>query len=463
MATLQEIFSIGNAGINAGRSLASLAAFNIANAQTPGFARRVPNFQAGGAAGLGVIVGPAQTIRNTVLARSLMSGQSRLGFHEGQLAALQVAETALNDLDGSGVSVAFTAFTQALKDLSVTPAGSAERQGVIGAAKSLATVFATTSAQLGDATRAALGQARDTADAVNTATQQIADLNARIRSNVGSSEDLVGLVDQREALLTSLSSDVEIQVVRQADGDVRVFTAGGRPLVTGAGASTLEVATTGTPPDYSIGVSITKPSGETVSSIAPLGGRLGGLINANNDQLGPAQARLDEIAFAYVQAFNTQHQSGTTPDGQPGGPFFTPLTSAVGAAGRIQVSESIVADPSLIATGGATSSGPTDNANVLALLGIPDQEGVMADGASVLQAYDTLVFTMARSINNADTGAAIEEASVSQVESLIASESGVNTDDELQRVAQAEVALQASATVAQRADAMTSALLDMLG
>jgi hypothetical protein len=69
-----------------------------------------------------------------------------------------------------------------------------------------------------------------------------------------------------------------------------------------------------------------------------MGGRLGGLIDAHNNVMASQVARLDEIAFSFVQAFNTQHQSGTTPGGQPGGPFFEPLTTSVGAARNIQVS-----------------------------------------------------------------------------------------------------------------------------
>jgi flagellar hook-associated protein 1 FlgK len=463
MATLQEIFSISSAGINAGRTSAAIAAFNIVNAQTPGFARRVDNFQAGPIIGMGVVAGPAQAVRNAILARTLMGGESRLGFHDGQLSALQTAESALNDLDGFGLNQAFLDLGTALDALSATPGSTANRQGLIGAAKALATTFAATSRQLTDASRSATDQAKDVAGSVNTAAKNIAALNARIRQTVGSEGDLAGLTDQRDALLTEMSKNIDIQVVSQKDGSVLVFAAGGRPLVTGTGSSTLEVGPTGAPPGFEIGVTFTKPGGAKVEALAPLGGRLGGLIDANNNVLGSQAARLDEIAFAFVQAFNTQHQSGTTPSGVPGSVFFDTISTVEGAARNIVVSQAIVADPSLIAGAGASPNGTSDNANFNALADLPNQIGVMSDGSSVLGAYDAMVFNLAVNINNAETGAAIETASVLQIQTLIDSESAVNTADEEAKLVQAKAALDAATAIATTANGMLDSLLAMVG
>ncbi len=463
MATLQEIFSISSAGINAGRTSAAIAAFNIVNAQTPGFARRVDNFQAGPIIGMGVIAGPAQAVRNAILARTLMGGESRLGFHDGQLSALQTAEAALNDLDGAGVNEAFLALNSALAALSAAPASTANRQGLVGAAQSLATTFAATSRQLSDAARYATDEAKGVAGNISTAAKNVAALNARIRQTVGSEGDLAGLIDQRDALLTDMSKNIDIQVVSQKDGSVLVFAAGGRPLVTGTGASTLEVGPTGAPPGFEISVTITKAGGAKTEPLAPLGGRLGGLIDANNNVLGSQAARLDEIAFSFVQAFNTQHQSGTTPDGAPGSVFFNPLSSVEGAARNIAVSQAIVADPSLIAGAGATPTGTSDNANFNALADIPNQVGVMSDGSSVLGAYDAMVFNLAVSINNAETGSAIETASVLQIQTLIDSESAVNSADEEAKLVQAKAALDAAAAIATTANSMLDSLLLLVG
>lgn len=463
MATLQEIFSISSAGINAGRTSAAIAAFNIVNAQTPGFARRVDNFQAGPIIGMGVIAGPAQAVRNAILARTLMGGESRLGFHNGQLSALQTAESALNDLDGSGLNKAFLDLGTSLAALSATPGSTANRQGLIGAAKSLATTFATTSRQLSDAARYATDEAKDVAGDINTAAKNVAVLNARIRQTVGSEGDLAGLTDQRDALLTEMSKNIDIQVVSQKDGSVLVFTAGGRPLVSGTGASTLEVGPTGAPPGFEVGVTITKSGGAKVPPLAPLGGRLGGLIDANNNVLGAQAARLDELAFSFVQAFNTQHQSGTTPSGTPGSVFFDTMSTVEGAARSITVSQAIVADPSLIAGAGATPSGTSDNANFNALAALPSQVGVMPDGSSVLGAYDAMVFDLAVNINNAETGVSIENASVLQIQTLIDSESAVNTGDEQAKLVQAKAALDAATAIATTANGMLDSLLLMVG
>jgi flagellar hook-associated protein FlgK len=104
--------------------------------------------------------------------------------------------------------------------VAAAPTGAAERQGLVGAAKALATVFATASRQLSDASTATFDEARDVAGTINQTVKEVATLNERIRQNVGVEGDLVGLVDQRDALLTELSESLDIQVVSQDDGSV---------------------------------------------------------------------------------------------------------------------------------------------------------------------------------------------------------------------------------------------------
>jgi flagellar hook-associated protein FlgK len=87
----------------------------------------------------------------------------------------------------------------------------------------------------------------------------------------------------------------------------------------------------------------------------------------------------------------------------------------------------------------------------------------MPDGSSILTAYDAMVFNLAVGVSNAETGSAIETAAVLQIQTLIDSESAVNTADEELNLAQAKSTLDAAAAVTSTATNMLDTLLAMVG
>ncbi|MGM0578347.1 MAG: flagellar hook-associated protein FlgK [Myxococcota bacterium] len=460
MASFHEILSIGQSGLNASRNLLQLASFNIANANTPGFSRRVQNLSAGAFPGQGVVVGDPTAIRSAVLRRNLVETSGRLGFHQGRLDAMTLAQEAFNDLDGVGVSSSLSEFENALAELSANPSSLPERQAVLGSAQSFISTMASSRQQLQSAFDTSLEQAQGIASDVSLKAQQVAQLNSKIRSLVHNGQDAGSLVDQRDAIVQELGSQVDVQVVPQTDGTVRLFTAGGRPLVAAEFASKLEVRST---PPAETEVVVVKPNGEELATLKPVGGQLGGHISAQNEDLASSIERLDELAFNYANAFNAAHESGFALDGTDGHSFFDVPPTAEGAAANLALSEDVAGQPGNIAAAGSATDAPGGNSNLETLQAISEQEGLLPSGLSVRGGLEALTFDQAQAVNSAETGISIEESSATQLENLIESQSGVNTDEELIKMTQANQAFEAAGLVVQRSDEMTQTLLSLLG
>ena len=229
MASMNEILTIGNSGLLASKSSSKWRA-STSPTRTHRIRRRSAQLQAQAVLGMGVSVQGPHAVRNELMSRHLNSTYGEKGFHEGQLSGLNLIQQAFNDLDGVGLGTAFNTFEDALAGLAGNPAGNAERQAVLNAATALGHSFAATRAQLQDGVNSTTAQADAVAFDVSSMAQQVAALNARIRALTDNGKDVGGLVDQRAALVSEISSQMSVQTVHQTDGSVLLYAGGGRPL-----------------------------------------------------------------------------------------------------------------------------------------------------------------------------------------------------------------------------------------
>ncbi len=227
MSTFNQILGIGASGLQASSNQLSLASFNIANADTPGFSRRVTDLTAQ-IFGLGIDPGNPRAIRNPILLHTVVSTLGQLGFHQGQLDGLNLIQEAFNDLDGVGLGSSLTAFEEALANLSANPAGLPERQAVLAAGTALSAAFASTRSQVQDGVEATTNQAQSTANQITLLAGQVAQLNDKIRGLTEQGLDVDTLVDQRDAAVSSLGELIDVQTVSQADGAMLLYSAGAR-------------------------------------------------------------------------------------------------------------------------------------------------------------------------------------------------------------------------------------------
>ncbi|MGB0588311.1 MAG: flagellar hook-associated protein FlgK [Myxococcota bacterium] len=463
MASMNEILTIGNSGLLASKSLLQMAGFNIANANTPGYARRSAQLQAQAVLGMGVSVQGPHAVRNELMARHLNTTYGDKGFHEGQLSGLNLVQEAFNDLDGVGLGRALNTFEDALAGLAGNPAGNTERQAVLNAATALGSSFSATRAQLQDGVDSSSAQANALAFDVSSKAQQVAALNNRIRALTDNGKDIGGLIDQRAALISDISAQMNVQSVQQIDGSVLLYAGGGRPLVSAEGASQVKINHQGPAGGFQSEVIFEKVNGEELVALQPVGGKIGGLLDSNNQVIAPTLVKIDELAEAFVNAFNAQHQAGFDFNGAAGGDFFSPIVAGVPAASQITLSAGVQGNPENVAASGNPLDVPGDNANGLLLEGIIRLPGLLPTGESAFDYYSDMVIDVSSSKQAASVGLEIETGSVAQLETMLESEVGVSVDEELIRMTKANQSFEAASQVIRNADQMSETVLTLLG
>lgn len=459
MAPISSIFSTATSGMGVAQSAAALISRNIANAQTPGYAREILPLSVG-LGGLGVLAGPPEAMRSALLERAVQGALGRTGFYESQVSHLSIAEQAVNDLDGGGIGPSLEAFQSALSALSANPSSADQRQALMNAARDLGSAFSSTRSQLDLTARGVRDDALSTADKINSLTSQIAQIDQRMRG-ARPGEERNTYATQRAALVEQVASLIDVDVRSNNDGTISLTTAGGRALVNG-GVANKVVVSQDAPPKSALAVSFEAPDGTKLPAVSnDFGGRLGGLVSMHNDTVMPAVENLDRLAYDFTTSFNSIHQAGFRADGSAGGDFFDAPLSVEGAAARVGLATGFTAND--IAAGLDPSMGAGDNGNLELLMQAAGESGQLAGGLSVPATWRQISTSVSRALSSAKTSAAFETASKEQLENLLASETGVSIDEEMFNLTQAQAALEASSNVIAVAQQMTDTVLSLVG
>jgi flagellar hook-associated protein 1 len=335
---VSDIFGISVSALQAFQAAINVTSNNVANASTPGYDKEtavlnegIPQSNGTASVGSGVLVSGISRAFSQAAANQLNTSQSTLG----QLNSLQNYSSQISNLFGTtagGLSTALQTFYSAWSTVSNDPTSTASRQALLGSAQGIATSFQNTSSQL-NALNADVNT-RITADVtqINSIAKSISTLNQQIA--VGTAQDggqpPNELLDQRDQLVTNLSSLVGITTTTDSNGALNVFVGNGQPLVLQGqttalttvpsqfNASQLEIST----------ASISNPISNSITS-----GDLGGLLAARNQVINPALNQLGQIATAVAQTVNSQQGDGLDLNGQFGANMFsTPTAQAVASS-----------------------------------------------------------------------------------------------------------------------------------
>lgn len=385
---MSDLLSVGASGLRAyGRALSNVGD-NIANAQTPGYARRTTRLEE--LAGNGEMVlyhaaGLANGVRvtgiNRITDQWLVDGSRAASADAGQTAArlpwLSAAEAGLAQ-GGNDVGTALTSLFNSADQLSADPTSTTLRSLFLAAADSTAAAFRRTAVSL-DSAVSGVGTA-----AVGAVTQLNTDLVALQKVNDGllrardGSTNQAGLLDERDRLLDSIGSVVPISVTydnRQA-ATVRLGGVAGPFMLSGPGGpSTFGVAIA---VDGRLSFSLSTVGG----AILPASGQLTGLAEAAN-HVADQRLALDGLATQVTVDLNTAHAAGIDANGNPGAALFV-----LGGAGAATIA-AIPHTPDEVAAADAVSA----NGNLLALAGLRGSSGVEAGWAALVAAQSQSVST----------------------------------------------------------------------
>jgi flagellar hook-associated protein 1 FlgK len=337
---LSDVFGISLSALRAFQSAVAVTSNNIANANTPGYAKESVTLvtaapQSNGAISVGAGVQVAGIARsfNQATANQLNSSQSSLG----QLNALQSYSSQIDNIVGTtagGLSTSLQSFYSAWSDVANSPTSTATRQALLGKAQSVANSFQSTNAQLDSLNLDVNSRITSDVQQINSLGDSISNLNKQIVISTaqGGGQAPNDLIDQRDQLVSNLSKLTGITTSLDSNGALNVFVGNGQPLV--LQGNTTQLTTVANEFDATqLEISTSTSNGNIISGQIT-SGDLGGLLAARSQVIDPARNALGQIATALTQSVNTQQNLGLDLLGQRGVPLFSVGAPAATASAK---------------------------------------------------------------------------------------------------------------------------------
>ncbi|MCR8724347.1 flagellar hook-associated protein FlgK [Frigidibacter sp. ROC022] len=473
-------------GLTAASRGIEVVSSNVANARTPGYARRELSLsgQVLAGAGSGVQVSGVRRVVDQGVLADLRLADSAVAADDTRL-AFQNRIGGLIGMPGESGSLSdrIAVMQATLVEASNRPDSSARLTAVAAAAEEVAERLKATS---DDIQAARMEADHDIAAAVtrlNADLAHVRDLNVAIRGLSTSGRDYAGLVDQRQTLIDGIATLVPVRELPREDGMVALVSTGGAILLDSS-AATVRFDPVGIiTPDMSIGsgalsgLTLNDQPVSVTGGTGPLGGgRLGALFDLRDGMAVEAQTMVDAMARDLYERFADPALDATLNAGEPG--LFTDggggfvATDEVGLAGRLQVNAAV--DPG---QGGAVwrlrdglqATAPGDVGDGSLLTGMADalnaarspasgpfgatarSAGGLAGEASALWSGTTLSLEKSMAYAN------------SRAETLrnLHLQDGVDTDHEMQELLSLEQAYGANARVVSTIDDMIQTLLGL--
>ncbi len=444
---MSDLLGLGAAGVRGYSRALQTIGDNIANAQTPGYARRSTVFseQIGSGQSVlyrnqiapnGVVVSGVNRAVDPWLIEDARAASSDAARSGARLNGLQAVESVLDD-GGAGVGRAMTALFNRADQLAADPSGATQRSAFLQSVDDVAATFRRTADGLSRASGGVAAAAGVTVDTLNADTQALARINDGLRRARDGSTNQATLLDERDRLVDAIATALPVDVTYDARGAATLTLPGG-PLVSGPDIARVSVATGA---DGRLTLSATMPTGSF--AVAPTNGALSGSIDAA-DHIARQRTALDGLATGFATAINTQHAAGRDAAGNPGAALFAIGTSAADlTATALTIADVAAADAS-----GA-------NGNALAFGNLRSDAGGEA-GWATLVAQQSQVVASARAQDSVATSR--RDGAASAREDI----SGIDLDREAADLVRFQQAYEASARVIQVARETMQSILNAL-
>ena len=464
MPSLFASLGIARDALAAQQLALDVAQNNIANVNTPGYARQRINLVPGDPvaqdeyqAGAGVHVDSIESYRSRFLDHRVNEELQRQGELSASSSMLQQVESLFNETSGSGLQSVIAAFFNSFSSLANAPEDVTLRQQALARAEDLGAQFRQKYEALQSVQTLQDRAVADTVADINSLAENIAKLNVEILAARGSQANAGTLRDRRQLLVDKLAELTDIAYFETESGSLTIMSPQGISLVVG---------------DRSIPWQVSASSGTTLEVMAGgvditskiQSGKLGGLLKVRDKNISGYLNALDDMAAAIIARVNTQHAQGADLNGAAGGDFFVPFVPTVpgssrGAARAMQLA---ITDPAQIAAAGA-GAGLGSNANARKLAGIKDELLLSGTRATIDQAYTNLIFSIGRDTKTVVDGLETQDQLLTQLQNQRDAAVGVSLDEEAVSIMRFQKAYQANARLINIIDSLTEELINLLG
>jgi flagellar hook-associated protein 1 len=353
---MSDLLGIGYSGLKAYSRALSTVGDNIANAQTPGYARRRLDMMEAVGGGNSIfyrgntnpggvdIRGVNRSVDAWLIEDSRISGgdaeraATKLGW-------LDKVEGALSD-ETNGIKTGLTKLYTTADQLTSDPSNRTLRAQFLQSVDDIASGFRTAAGQLDKMGEGIEGAATSAVDQFNANLNALEQVNVGLRKARPGSTNEASLLDERDRLLDQISSQAGVKATFDDRGAATVRAAGSGDLLVGGGAVNPVSVTAAADGrlSYSVGG----------APLAISTGSLAGLSEAAG-HVADQRASLDTMATEFAGQLNAAHQAGTDANGNPGQPLFAGTSAATLTAASLA--------PDQVAVANASGS----NGNMLAL------------------------------------------------------------------------------------------------
>lgn len=459
---LSTAMNIGGNGLSVYRVATEVTSENIANVNTPGYSRQrvlletlPPTTANGFSMGAGVHIASVERYYDALLQQQLVNAQTTQGYDTTKSNVLQQIEPTFNEVANDGLGAAISNYFGAWHDLTLNPAGTAERQAVLGRAQILADNFHSVSKALNDTRSIQNDTLVPLTSSINATLNNIAQLNGQIRVTEQVGGNANETRDQRDQLLRNLSGQIGITYKENSDGTTDIkYADGGAPLVTGSTAGTFSLTTNAVTGLYDVNLA---PPGGVAALVLPASGQMGATMALRDTIIPGYLNQVNALATTIATQVNTQHKLGFDLTGAAGIAFFDPAATNAATFGI---------NPALTSTNQIAASGATlligDNSNALKLAQLQNQKLMTGNTATFNSYYDTLVSQVGLDVRSSKNTEAQDIAFTKQLTTLRDSNSGVSLDEELTNLVKYQRSYQASAKLITTATEMMDTVIGLI-
>ncbi|MEG5989293.1 flagellar hook-associated protein FlgK [Enterobacter hormaechei] len=349
---MSSLINSAMSGLSAAQSALNTVSNNISSYNVAGYTRQTTILGAsnstltgGGWVGNGVYVSGVQREYDAFITNQLRAAQNQSSGLTTRYQQMSKIDDVLSDTTNS-LSANLQDFFKSLQTLVSNAEDPAARQTVLGKADGLVNQFKTNDQYLRDQDAQVNTAISTSVDQINNYAKQIANLNDQIfrLTGVGAGASPNELLDQRDQLVSELNKIVGVDVTVQDSGTYNISIANGYTLVQGSNASQLAAVKSSADPARTTIAYVDAAAGNVeISEKQITTGSLGGLLTFRSQDLDQARNTLNQMALAFADAMNTQHQAGFDANGDKGGKLFDFGSPAVLSNGKNTGSASVTA------------------------------------------------------------------------------------------------------------------------
>jgi flagellar hook-associated protein 1 FlgK len=448
MGTLFSLLGIARDATIAMQGALSSTGRNVANAQTPGYARRVAQLETARGSEGGVVFAGASRQADRLAQRSLLTEHGRKGAADSRADALLNVQTVLAPGDDD-VAQALGALASSFTQLASNPADLGVRSSVLAAAKNFASRLDSAVLGVVDERAALFDRASAAAAATNDDLAMVGSLNRNIKETLARGQDASDLIDRRDLATARIAENIGGSVLVGDDGQATVL-AFGTVLVNGGEARRLDVARS---PADTLVFSVQHADGSRTDVTSKADeGRLGGIRESRDTDLVGFASTLDAFSRDTARAFNVIHSSGYGLDGVTNRLLFNVSTS-----GRLTLDSALDGHPERLAASSTGGALPAGNDVALGLSKVVDTP--LPTGGTPASRFGDLLSALGAQIVNARTEQDFRGNTLASAQSRVQQVSGVSIEEEMSHLSMYQHAFEAQTRVLRVVDELLADIL----